>query len=60
VLTGGGPGVDTETLVFYLYQKGFQFYQMGYASAIAWVLFAVIMVVTLVQFVGQRRWVHYE
>lgn len=60
ILTGGGPGPRTTTLVLYLYQQGFQNYAMGYASAIAWVLFILIMIVTLVQFRGQRRWVHYE
>lgn len=60
ILTGGGPGNSTSTIVFYLYQKGFQSYEMGYASAIAWFLFMLIMTVTFVQFRGQRRWVHYS
>lgn len=48
-----GPGNSTLTLTIYLYQKGFQRFEQGYASAIAWVLFALIFVVTLLQF--QRR-----
>lgn len=60
VLTGGGPGDSTTTLVVYLYQHGFQGFEMGYASAIAWVLFLIIMVMTFIQFRAQRRWVHYE
>lgn len=60
ILTGGGPGISTSTIVFYLYQKGFQAYEMGYASAIAWILFLVIMAITLVQFRLQKRWVHYS
>ncbi|MFI1092477.1 carbohydrate ABC transporter permease [Streptomyces sp. NPDC020917] len=59
LLTGGGPGESTNTLVLYLYQNGFSFDRLGYASAIGWVLFAMIMIVTGVQFAGQRRWVHY-
>lgn len=49
-----GPGNSTLTMTIYLYQKGFQRFEQGYASAIAWVLFALIFVVTLVQF-RQRR-----
>lgn len=48
-----GPGNSTLTLVIYLYQKGFQRFEQGYASAIAWVLFILIFGVTLLQF--QRR-----
>lgn len=60
ILTGGGPGVSTETLVMYLYRTGFEQFQMGLASAVAWILFVVIMAVTALQFLGQRRWVHYD
>ena len=60
ILTGGGPGSSTTTLVFYLYQQGFQGYEMGYASSIAWSLFLLIMVITFVQFRSQKRWVHYS
>ncbi|MBN8882322.1 MAG: sugar ABC transporter permease [Salana multivorans] len=59
ILTGGGPGIATSTLVFYLYQWGFQSYEMGYASAIAWFLFMLIMTITFIQFRGQKKWVHY-
>ncbi len=60
VLTGGGPGNTTTTMVLYLYEQGFQFYKLGLASAIAWVLFVIIMLITLFQFIGQKRWVHYD
>jgi multiple sugar transport system permease protein len=60
ILTGGGPGVSTTTLVLYLYNNGFQYFRMGYASALAWILFLIIMAITIVQFVAQKRWVHYE
>lgn len=58
IITGGGPNNSTITAVMYLYQTGFQSFQIGYASAIALVIFAVIMLVTLLQFWGSRRWVH--
>jgi multiple sugar transport system permease protein len=60
VLTGGGPGNATTTMVLYLYEQGFQFYKLGLASAVAWVLFIIILVITIFQFVGQKRWVHYD
>jgi multiple sugar transport system permease protein len=60
ILTKGGPGNATTTLVLYLFQSGFQYFHMGYASSIAWVLFIMIMLLTTVQFVAQRKWVYYE
>ena len=50
VLFGNSTSNARLTTVFYLYQQGFQRFQMGYASATAWVLFAVIFAVTLIQF----------
>lgn len=58
IITGGGPNDSTITAVMYLYQTGFQAFQIGYASAIALVVFAVIMLVTVLQFWGSRKWVH--
>ena len=60
ILTGGGPGVTTETAVLYLFRTAFQYYQLGVAAAVAWVLFLIIMIFTAIQFLAQRRWVHYE
>lgn len=48
-MTGGGPVFSTESIVMYLYQKGFVEFDMGYASAIAWVLFVIILAVSAVQ-----------
>ncbi|WP_199547092.1 carbohydrate ABC transporter permease [Streptomyces sp. N35] len=59
VMTGGGPGDASELTVLYMYRQGFEYFQMGYAAAIAWVLFAVILVLTLIQLRLQKRWVHY-
>ena len=44
----------------YLYQSGFQNFRLGFASAIAWVLFIIIMALTAIQFLGQKKWVHYD
>jgi multiple sugar transport system permease protein len=60
VMTGGGPVNATNTVVLYIFQSGFQFFRMGYASAIAWVLFAVIFLFTLAQMRLQRTWVQYD
>jgi multiple sugar transport system permease protein len=60
VATGGGPINATLFYVLYLYQMGFQSFFMGYASALAWVLLAIILVFTAFQFAGARRWVYYE
>lgn len=59
VMTNAGPANATNTLVFYIYQNGFQFYQMGYASAAAMVLFVIVLIMTLAQYALQNRWVHY-
>lgn len=59
VLTKGGPGTATLTLVQYLYQCAFQFFKMGYASAIAYVLFVIVLIFTFVQLAYSKRWVHY-
>ena len=51
----GGPANSTMTIVLYLYQKGFQRFQQGYASAVAWVLFLIIFAITLMQFRRQSK-----
>jgi len=58
VMTNGGPGTSTTTLVLYIYKAGFQSFNMGYASAIALVMFVIVAAFTALQFVLQRRWVH--
>jgi len=60
IMTQGGPANATNTIVYHIYRNAFQFFKMGYASAMAWVLFAIIFVVTLLQFRYQRRWVNYD
>lgn len=60
IMTGGGPEDATLFLVLYLYQKAFQQFQMGYASAMAWVLFVMVMTLTLLLLKSSKRWVYYE
>ena len=57
VATNGGPVNSTLFYVYYLFNVGFGDFRMGYASALAWVLFIVVMVITIVQFRASRRWV---
>lgn len=59
VITEGGPMKSTYVLGLKLYKEGFSFFKMGYASAISWVVFLVIMAATLVIFGTSPLWVHY-
>lgn len=60
VATDGGPLDATLFYVLYLYRQAFQRFNMGYASALAWVLFALILVLTLLVVRSADRWVYYE
>jgi multiple sugar transport system permease protein len=60
IMTQGGPANATLFYVLYLYRKAWDSLQMGYASALAWVLFLIILAFTLVQFKLASRWVYYE
>ncbi|WP_322183191.1 carbohydrate ABC transporter permease [Neglectibacter caecimuris] len=60
VLTRGGPGYATQVLVYRIYTEAFTYSHMGYACAISYFLFLVVLVITVIQFVGQKYWVHYE
>lgn len=55
--TNGGIGYSAATMVYYLYQKAFESYQLGYASAIAIILALIIFVITAINFWGQDKWV---
>jgi multiple sugar transport system permease protein len=59
IVTQGGPGDASRFLVLYLYESGFRHLDMGYASAIAWVLFALLAAASLALWRFARRWVHY-
>ena len=58
ILTNGGPANSTNTLIMMIYQNGFQFFKMGYASGIAYVLFGIILIITAIQTIVSKRWVH--
>jgi multiple sugar transport system permease protein len=60
IMTRGGPGTSSMMLGMYIYRHGFEQFNMGYASLLAWVLFTVVLLLTLIQFAIARRWVHYE
>ena len=59
IMTQGGPVDSTLFYVYYLFNNGFRYFKMGYASALAWALFLLILVLTLVQLKLAPRWVHY-
>lgn len=60
VATNGGPAYATWFYVYYLFQQGFNFYHMGYASAMAWIFLVIVLAFTYLQVRWSRGWVHYE
>jgi multiple sugar transport system permease protein len=60
VMTNGGPANATLLYLLYLYRTAFENFDMGYASALAWVVFLILLAITLVQLALARRWVYYE
>jgi multiple sugar transport system permease protein len=56
----GGPVDSTMVPVLYLFNNAFQYFKMGYASAWAWLIFAVVMLLTALNLYGSKRWVYYE
>lgn len=60
IMTEGGPNYATTTIVYYLFQNAFRYMNMGFASAMAWILGLIILVITLLNFYLSRRWVHYD
>jgi multiple sugar transport system permease protein len=56
----GGPGWSTLMYGLYLYKNAFQYFKMGKAASLAWIMFLVILVLTVLQMLGARRWVYYE
>jgi multiple sugar transport system permease protein len=59
-MTEGGPGDATLFYGLYLYNSAFRYFKMGYASALAWILFLVILLITLLTFRISRRHVYYS
>ena len=60
IMTEGGPNGVTQVMVERIYKYGFKYYKMGYASAFSWLLFVIIMICTMIQMKGQKRWVNYD
>ena len=60
VMTNGGPGNATLVYVLKLYREAFEYHKMGYASAMAWVLFLVLLILTGIVVKTSKSWVHYE
>ena len=60
ILTEGGPGFSSTSIVYYIYTAGFQDLKFGYACAMSMILFLIILVVTVLQWIGQRKWVTYD
>ena len=56
----GQPADSTWVPVIYIFNNAFQYFKMGYASACAWILFFVVMVLTAINLYGSKRWVHYD
>lgn len=55
IMTAGSPGGSTNTLLYYIYTEAFQSYRMGYAASLAWVLFMILFVLTMLQFAFRRK-----
>lgn len=60
IMTSGGPVDSTLFYAYYLFRQAFQFLRMGYASALAWILFLVVLALTVLQLRLSKRWVHYD
>ncbi|HEV3189997.1 MAG TPA: extracellular solute-binding protein [Polyangiaceae bacterium] len=60
IMTAGGPLDSTLFYAYYLFRQAFQFFRMGYASALAWILFAAVLALTVIQLRLSKRWVHYD
>ncbi|KIL38972.1 sugar ABC transporter permease [Gordoniibacillus kamchatkensis] len=60
VMTQGGPGGATKVLVYYIWEKAFKLFEFGYASALAYILFFIILAFTLIQWQLRKRWVFHE
>jgi multiple sugar transport system permease protein len=60
IMTSGGPNNASLFYSLYIFRNAFEYFKMGKASAMAWVLFAILLAFTLIQFVLSKRWVHYE
>jgi len=60
IMTGGGPGSASMLYGLYIYFNAFQWWKMGYAAALSWIMFVIILILTLIQFKISNKWVYYE
>ena len=60
VLTEGGPGFSSTSIVYYIYNSAYVDLKFGYACALAMVLFFIILIITIIQWIGQKKWVNYD
>ena len=60
IMTQGGPENSTTFYAYYLFQQSFQYFRMGYASAMAWVLFMIVLALTVLKLWSSKKWVHYQ
>ena len=60
IITGGGPVRSTLFIVLYIYRNAFEYLRMGFGCALAWVLFTIVLIVTIIQFRLAKGWVYYE
>jgi multiple sugar transport system permease protein len=59
VMTRGGPQDATRFMALYIYQNAFEYFRMGYASLLSWVIFVIVLVFTVIQFRLAKSWVYY-
>jgi len=59
-MTQGGPENSTSVLVYYMYKNAFEFFKVGQASAIAYVLFVIILILSSIQWFSRKKWVYNE
>ena len=60
VMTQGGPADSTLFYAYHLFRQAFQYFRMGYASALAWILFVIVLALTSLQLWLSNKWVHYD
>ena len=60
IITNGGPGNASRTLALHVYEKAFKAYEMGYASSVSVVLFIIVLVITIILYSTQNKWVTYD
>ena len=60
IMTKGGPSDSTLFMVLYIYRNAFEYTKLGYASALSWLFFLIVVLLTILQFSLSGRWVYYE